>query len=171
MIYEPAEDSYLIEKYVRKYAQGRVLDMGTGSGILALAALEKTNDVLASDINKEAVEYCKKKEINAIVSDLFKKISGKFDLIIFNPPYLPKDKKEDKESRVATTGGRRGNEILNRFLKSAGEYLTEDGKILIVVSSLTPDIEKLIKKYGFNFRLLEKEKIFFEELKVYLINR
>ena len=66
MIYEPAEDSFLLQKYVKKYAKGKVLDMGTGSGIQAEAA----KDVLAVDVNPECVEYVKKKGIRAIVSNL-----------------------------------------------------------------------------------------------------
>lgn len=116
------------------------------------------------------LDTAEKKGINTIVSNLFENIKGKFDLIIFNPPYLPRDKKEDKKSALSTTGGKKGNEILNRFLKNADDYLKKYGKILIVVSSLTPNVEKLITKYGFSFRILEKKNFFFEELKVYLIN-
>lgn len=169
MIYEPREDSYLLQKYVRKYAKGKVLDIGTGSGIQALTALEKTKDVLAVDIDKETVEYVKKLNVNAIVSDLFSNVKGRFDLIIFNLPYLPEDKREDTETRRQVSGGKKGSEILERFLKDAGNYLENDGKILIVVSSLTPDVEKLIKKYNFEFKILEKKKMFFEELTVYVI--
>ena len=61
MIYEPAEDSFLIQKYVKQYAHGRVLDMGTGSGILAMTALDKTKDVLAVDIYEPAIDELKKK--------------------------------------------------------------------------------------------------------------
>jgi len=173
MIYEPREDSYLLAKYVEKFARGRVLDMGTGSGILAEVALNKTKEVLAVDINKEAVEYVKKKGIKVKVSDLFSNINGKFDLIIFNPPYLPDEKLEDKESKLTTTGGKYGYEILERFFNQAKNYLNKNGKILIVFSSLTNKnkIDKIIKRNNFKFRLIEREKIFFETLYCYLIFR
>ena len=108
MIYKPREDSFLLQKHVRKYAQGKVLDMGAGSGIQAITALEKTKDVLAVDINPKAVEELKKKNINAKVSDLFSNVKGKFDLIVFNPPYLPADEREPEDSALATTGGKKG---------------------------------------------------------------
>lgn len=169
MIYEPEEDSYLIEKYVRKYAKGKVLDIGTGSGILALTAMDKTDNVLAVDIDEECVEFAKKRGVNAIVSDLFENVKGKFDLIIFNPPYLPEDETEDNESKRITTGGNEGYEIVERFLKDAKKFLNKDGKVLIVVSSLTGDVESLFRKYKFKFKLLEEENHFFEKLRVYLL--
>ena len=112
MIYDPAEDSFLLAKHVKKYAKGKVLDLGTGSGFLAEVALENTKDVLAADIQEEVVNYVKKKGINAVKSDLFSNIKGKFNLIIFNPPYLPFEDLEDEESRLITTGGESGNEVL-----------------------------------------------------------
>lgn len=169
MIYEPKEDSYLLRKYVRKYAEGKVLDIGSGSGILAEAALTKTKEVLAVDIDEESVSFCRKKGINAIKSDLFENVNGKFDLIIFNLPYLPEEEGEDEETSRQVMGGKKGNEILERFLKDAKDYLDDKGKILIVVSSLTPDVERLIMQYGFRFKVLERKKFFFEELRVYLI--
>ena len=169
MIYEPREDSFLLKKYVERYARGKVLDIGTGSGILAEAALKKTKNVLALDIDEDCVNFCRNKGINAIKSDLFENVNGKFDLIIFNLPYLPEDKKEDAEIRRQVCGGKRGNEILERFLREVKDYLEEKGKILIVVSSLTPEVEELISEYGFRYKILEKKKLFFEELKVYLL--
>ena len=171
MIYEPQEDSFLLSKYVEKYASGKVLDLGSGSGIQAEAALMKTKEVLAVDINKEAVGLLKKKNINAKYSDLFSNVKGKFDLIIFNPPYLPEERLEDLETKLVTTGGRYGYEILERFFKDAKKFLNKNGKILIVFSSLTKKkkIDSLIKKYGFKFKLLEEKKIFFESLYVYLV--
>lgn len=170
MIYEPREDSFLLQKYVKKYAKGKVLDMGTGSGILAITVLEKTKDVLAVDINSKVIKLLKKKGINAKVSNLFSKVKGKFDLIIFNPPYLPEDKREPKDSASATTGGKKGYEIIERFLKQAKKFLKKDGKILIVFSSLTGDVEEMIKKYDYKFKKLEEKKLFFEKLYVYLLN-
>ena len=65
MIYEPVEDSFLLNKYVDKLAFGRVLDVGTGSSIQAISAAKKKNvkSVLAVDINEEAVAQLKKKNI------------------------------------------------------------------------------------------------------------
>lgn len=170
MIYEPREDSFLLQKYVKKYAKGKVLDLGAGSGIQAITALEKTKNVLAADIDPEAVKLLKKKGINAKVSNLFSNVKGKFDLIIFNPPYLPEDKREPKDSALATTGGKKGYEIIGRFLKQAKKFLKKEGKILMVFSSLTGDVEEMIKKYDYNFKKLEEKKLFFEKLYTYLLN-
>jgi len=169
MIYEPQEDSFLLAKYVKKYAQGKVLDMGSGSGIQAETALEKTKDVLAVDINPEVIERLKQKGINVQFSDLFSSIKEKFDLIIFNPPYLPDDEREDEESKKITTGGKEGFEIIDRFLKDAKKYLNKKGKILIVFSSLSGDILGLFKKYNYQYRLLKEKNIFFEKLFIYLV--
>ncbi|MDD5651131.1 MAG: methyltransferase [Candidatus Nanoarchaeia archaeon] len=169
MIYEPSDDSFLLRKYVLEYSKGKVLDMGCGSGILAEAALTKTKDVLATDINKNAVNLCIKKGINAIESDLFQKVKGKYDLIIFNPPYLPEDKKEPKDSALITSGGKKGYELLDKFLLESKKHLKKSGNILFVCSSLTGDVEKIIKKHKYKFKKLETQKLFFEHLYVYKV--
>ena len=169
MIYEPREDSFLLQKFVKQFAKGKVLDLGTGSGIQALTALESTPDVLAADINPEAVSHAQKQGIQAVKSDLFSNIEETFDIIIFNPPYLPDVDVEDPESRLITTGGPKGHELLERFLKEAKQHLKKDGKILIVVSSLTGDIPKLVKEQEYTCEKLGEEKVPFETLIVYLI--
>lgn len=173
MIYTPREDSLLLEKYVEKYARGKkVIDIGTGSGIQAETAIKNgAKEVIASDIDKEAVENCRKKGIDALESDLFEKIKGKFDLIIFNPPYLPEDLREDEESKTVTTGGKKGDEILLRFIEQSAEHINNDGKILIIVSSITPTkrIVRLMKKLKMKRRVLETEKMFMEYLEVWEI--
>ena len=173
MIYEPREDSFLLAKYIEKFAFGKILDIGTGSGVQAEVALKNTNNVLAVDINKECVNYAKRKNINAEVSDLFSNINEKFDLVIFNPPYLPDEELEDNESKLITTGGTYGYEILERFFSQVNKYLNKNGKILIVFSSLTNKnkINIIIKKNNFKFELLEKQKIFFEILYCYLVEK
>lgn len=168
MIYEPAEDSFLLNKHVRKLAHGKVLDMGTGSGFQAITILENPdNEVLAVDINPECVEYVKKKGVDAIQSDLFQNITGKFDFIIFNPPYLPEDENEPEDSRLSTTGGKEGSEILKRFLDEAKKFLNHKGEILLVISSLTGSPKVLFKDY--HYTLLESESHFMEILSVYLL--
>ncbi|MBI2671921.1 DUF2431 domain-containing protein [Candidatus Woesearchaeota archaeon] len=170
MVYEPSDDSFLIQEFVRKYAKGKVLDIGTGSGILAKTALEKTKDVLAVDIDEESVEHCKKLGINTVKSDLFENVKGKFDLIIFNPPYLPDDKNKLKDDHFYI-GGKKGNEILERFFSKAKEYLNKNGKILIVFSSLTPNVEEIMEKDKFKFKKLKEKAFFYEKLYVYLVEK
>ncbi len=166
MIYQPEEDSFLLVKYVRRLAKGKVLDIGTGSGILAETALEKTNDVLATDINIEAIDYCKNKGINVVFSDLFSNVQEKYDLIIFNPPYLPKD---NYGPDLETAGGKNGYELIEKFLSKANLYLKENGKILMVFSSLTGNVNKILRKYRYKFKCLEEKNLFFETLYVYLV--
>lgn len=174
-IYEPAEDSFLLQKSVKEYAFGRVLDIGTGSGIQALTAIQspKVREVVAVDINAEAIAKLKEKvraeklrKLNPLVSDLFSEVEGKFDLIIFNPPYLPQDRGIEDP---ALYGGKKGWEIISRFLKEASGYLMPTGKILLLFSSLTDKdkVEWLISENLFVFSEWGKEKISFETLYVY----
>lgn len=165
MIYEPREDSDLLKKWVKKLVKGKVLDMGTGSGIQAITSLENTKDVLAVDVNLECVGYVQKKGITTRQSNLFSNVPESFDWIIFNPPYLPEDIEEPEDSKLATTGGEEGNELLLEFLKQAKDHLNTNGKILLLISSLTGEAEELFQ--GYKYTLLEEEKLFFEELYVY----
>ncbi|MEK6940558.1 MAG: HemK2/MTQ2 family protein methyltransferase [Nanoarchaeota archaeon] len=162
MIYEPEEDSFLFLSFL-EYANGRILDMGCGSGFLSVKCKEFGADVLSVDINEEAVNHCKQLGLNAVHSDLFDNVNGKFDLILFNPPYLPNDPAEDEESKVVTTGGQSGSEVITRFLRDANRFLKDGGKILIVVSSLTKDIDFS----GYHATLLKRKACFFEELRLY----
>ena len=161
-VYEPAEDSYLIGEIVGRYCRGKkVLDIGTGSGYLSEIALKNNaKEVTATDINPNAVKLAKSKNISAAQSDLFENIHGKFDLIIFNPPYLPEDKYDKGRD---TSAGKYGSEIINEFLKQAKNHLTENGKILLLTSSFTKEI-----KWGnYQKKLIERKKLFFEELYVW----
>mgnify|MGYP001575006376 CR=1 FL=1 len=85
------------------------------------------------DIDEESLEFCRKKGITVLKSNLFEKIDKKekSDLIVFNPPYLPEDKREDTQSARATSGGKKGNEIILKFLKKVEKHLEKEGKILL----------------------------------------
>ena len=103
-IYEPAEDTFLIQKHIKDYAKGNVLDIGTGYGVLAVEAAQcsAVKRVFAVDIQKEVIDYCKKKynnkkykNITFIQSNLFSTFTHKsmtnavskmdlYDTIIFN---------------------------------------------------------------------------------------
>jgi len=175
-IYKPSEDSFLLQKYVKKFSKGLVLDMGTGSGIQAKTATEKANFVIAVDTNKKSLKFCKKNitsdKILFLKSDLFSFFENnqckKFDTIIFNPPYLPED---ENAKDIALDGGKRGYEIIGRFLSKAKDFLAENGLILMVFSSFTgkESVNELIHKNGFEFEELESIHISFENIYCYKI--
>ena len=173
MIYEPADDSFLLAKIVKKHVRGKkFLDMGSGSGIQSENALQSgALSVLATDIDAETVSSLKKKGIPAVKSDLFSNVDGLFDVIAFNPPYLPWDAQEDQESRRVTTGGKQGDEVIVRFLAQASKHLTKKGAVLLLVSSLTPKkrIFSLLKKQKMKYIVVDEEKLFFERLEVWKI--
>ena len=175
MIYEPSEDSFLIAEYVKRHCKNKnVLDVGTGSGILAETAIKNgAKEVLAVDINADAVDYCRKKGLKVIKSDLFENVAGKFDLIVFNPPYLPADEREDSESALTTTGGEEGDEILIRFFSCVKSYLSKNGIVLVLISSLTPRkrILEKIRKNGLKKVKIGEKKLFMERLEVWKVKK
>ncbi|MBI4440759.1 methyltransferase [Candidatus Woesearchaeota archaeon] len=176
-IYEPREDTYLLGRAVSRYAHGRVLDMGTGSGYLAHLAARKAKRVVAVDINPEAIAYCRKqhhdRNITFIESNLFSACVGPFDTIIFNPPYLPYDKREPLQSRLITTGGKHGYELLVRFIQQSSRYLSSRGVILIVFSSLTnkEKIDEVIMQSLLEKEMVMMQRIPHEQLYVYRITK
>lgn len=174
-MYQPAEDSLLLVSVVEKSVRGKsFLDIGAGSGIQSeFARKGGSASVLAVDIDAECVRLLKKKEISVVQSDLFSHVSGVFDVIAFNPPYLPLDVREDAESQRATTGGKRGDEIIVHFLRQAPKHLAEKGVILLVVSSLTPKkrILALLKKQKMKQKIVASQKLFFEKLEVWEITK
>jgi release factor glutamine methyltransferase len=173
-IYEAREDSYLLSQILKKEISIlfkkkpnlKFLEIGCGSGIQIECILElgiKKENILCCDINLEAVKFCKRLGVNCIKSDLFENIKEKFDIIAFNPPYLPFEQAEPKSSRSATTGGKSGSEIINRFLKNAKYHLNKNGEIILLTSSLT----KNINWNNYKKSVLGKKKLFFEELYVF----
>ncbi len=181
MIYEPAEDSFFLKKHIKDYAKDKrlVLDIGTGSGILAVEASGYADKVIAVDINPDAIQYCcdnvKNSNIEFRQSDLFSAIKGNeiFDMIIFNPPYLPLDEEEPEDSRLATTGGKKGYEVIERFLSEAGNHLSEEGIILLLFSSLTGvnNINRLILNNNLIYKEIDRQHIFFEDIIIYSIRK
>ena len=148
-------------------------------------------EVVAVDINPESITALKNllnkflvpqkssisaelknkiKKIKPKLSDLFSNIKTKFDLIIFNPPYLPQDKGIEDP---ALYGGKKGYEISEKFFNQVSQYLTPKGKILFLFSSLTnkTKIDEFINNNLLHSKQLEKQHLHFEDLYVYLIKK
>lgn len=167
--YTSAEDSFLLAKHVMRLVYGDVLDMGTGSGIQAVVAAEKpeVNHVLAVDIDKKALDEAYRRiksagvleKTDLLLSNLFEEVEGKFDWILFNPPYLPSEGDID---RLSWTGGCTGGEVIHRFLLDAPGYLKKSGGILLIYSSRTALEPSRYDSY--NWTMIDEEDLFFEKL-------
>ncbi len=168
--YEPREDSFLmLEALATLRLHGmRLLDMGTGSGILAAYCAKRGADVTASDIDVEAIKALELAtdrmgiSIKLVACDLFSKIDGSFDIVAFNPPYLPSSTIGDR----TIDGGERGVETINRFLDELTLHLAENGFGLLVASS-SNDLDHLMARHSdLSFRVVRERSLFFERLYV-----
>ena len=144
--------------------------MGTGSGYLASIAARYGGEVIGADVNPKAVAYAREHHplpnVRFVLSDLFSEISGEFDLILFNSPYLPSE-----EGVSDLDGGPEGNEVIIRFLKEAKKHLAKEGVILLLFSSLSKRdvVDASLKKEGYTFSCIATSHAFFETLFVYEI--
>ena len=182
-----------LPKLLNKNPELKFLEVGCGSGInLETAKSLGVKNILGTDININAVKHCKTLGFNCVKSDLYatknSKLNAKannvnnikifksdlfssflktekFDYMLFNPPYLPLDEEEPKDSRTATTGGKKGTELIIKFLKQAKEHLNKNGKILLITSSLSKDIDFIA--FGYNAEVINEKKLFFEKLTVW----
>ncbi len=140
-VYSPAEDTFLLlNAGLRIISPGdRVLEIGTGSGEISAALMDAGARVAATDINPFAASYAHNRGVPVIRCDLFAGICGTFDLILFNPPYLPTspDDRIDDWFEFALDGGEDGRKTIQRFLADVPAFLSKNGKILLLISSLT----------------------------------
>lgn len=175
-VYEPCEDSFLLVDNMIVDEDDEVLDMGTGCGIQGIFASEKASKVVVCDIIPQAIKCARYnvglngiENMRVVYSDLFENIDGKFDLVLFNPPYLPSDPREhDDDLKKAWDGGGDGRYVLDRFIDYLKEFLRPKGRVQIVQSSLT-DLKKTVERFesmDLKPKITAKEKYFFEELYV-----
>jgi release factor glutamine methyltransferase len=154
-VYQPREDSFLMIKAINVKPKEKLLEIGTGAGIIAIHCAKAGADVTAVDVNPHAVNCAKintvlnKVKVKVLESDLFSNVSGKYDKIIFNPPYLPSDKK-DKFYDISYSGGKTGLEVTNKFLRESLKHLKTQGDIYFILSSLAKG--KVILPYNITLK-------------------
>lgn len=175
-VYEPAEDSFLFAENLNVKQGQVVLDLGTGSGILALTAAQKAETV-AVDLNPYAVRCAKEnaklnhaQNVAFLQGDLFKALADgvKFDLVLFNAPYLPSEEGEE-ETWIGRSwaGGAKGRVVVDRFIAQVPAYLKPDGRVLLMQSTLTGVDETLsaFKTAGLKATVIATQQLpFFETL-------
>ncbi|MFZ2497639.1 HemK2/MTQ2 family protein methyltransferase [Methanosarcina sp.] len=179
LVYEPAEDSFLLAEAAFKEVKPgmHILEVGTGSGFVSAVLLANLKDIslVATEINPHAARCAKANGVEVIRTDLFRGINPVnpeilFDLILFNPPYLPTSREERVPGwlNYAFDGGISGRETLDRFLDEVRNYLRPGGKILVLISSITGlgDVKDKMEKLGFAVDIVERKKVSFEELLV-----
>ena len=149
---ETEELIYKVLEYIKKSKKDsfRILDLCTGSGIIAITLkkeiVEKYTEIVASDISEKALSIAienannNNANITFIKSDLFDNISGKFDLIISNPPYISyKDKITIKDNvlnydpHLALFAEEGGMYFYRKIVENAKHYLKEDGVIFFEI--------------------------------------
>ena len=179
--YAPAEDSWLLAQTIEKNAKvvhgAKCMDMGCGNGIQTAALLASgARHVTCVDVNPDALRATKqvvdhyfggqKKNIRHVSSFLFDHVerAEKFDVVVFNPPYVPSEKIKWAE----VDGGKKGREIIDAFLEQLPAHLEKNGVCLLLQSSLNSihlTRKKCVEK-KMVCRIIARQKIAFEELLV-----
>ncbi len=175
-VYVPAEDSYLLADNLEINDGQSVLEIGTGSGIVAMYASRLTDSITVTDINSDACLLAERnfkdngiENIEILFGNLFEPVENrKFDVILFNTPYLPTEEDEviDDTINYAFDGGLNGRKVIDVFLDEVGNHLNDGGIVQMIQSSLSGNDETLERfdKLGFIAEIKEKEHFFFEDI-------
>ena len=163
----PRQDTEtLVEEAMRYLHDGmRILDLCTGSGCILLSLLHYSNDCEGTgvDISKEALQVA---ALNAellgikadfLKSDLYEKVTGKFDLLVSNPPYIERkviptlmEEVREYDPYIALDGGEDGLDFYRRIIGGAQDYLKRGGQILMEIGSGQAQVvSELLREAGF----------------------
>ena len=177
-VYQPEADTFLLIKAARAEVQAgdRVLEIGTGSGAVAAALLDTPGIRIAvTDINPHAAGCARHAGLDVVQTDLMSAIRGTFDLILFNPPYLPTlpEERIDDWLEHALDGGESGRVVIERFAAEVGRLLAPGGRILLLISSLTgpEEVGRVFHRHGFILETAGQESVEDETLFVLRIVR
>ena len=150
----------------------RVLDVGTGSGLLAIFAARYAEQVIATDINPEAVRCAQvnvlahhlEQKIETRVGDLFEPVRGeRFEVILFNPPYFR------GRPRDLADAAWRSPDVFDRFLRELPAHLTPNGRALICLSTDGDIATALWSTHHLSVQAIRERDLINERLSVYEI--
>lgn len=161
------ETELLVEAALERAPRdGRVIDIGSGSGCVAITLERERPDlrVFSVDRSVEALAVasanCRRLEsrVAFAASDLLSAVNGPFDVIVSNPPYVPRGEYEVlstevriHEPRIALTPGPSGLEIIERIYDEASSRLAPDGYVILEVGyGQEAAIRALIERKGFD---------------------
>ena len=177
-VYEPSEDSFLLAKSIKEGHWKKALDLGTGTGIQGInAALLGAKNVLCTDASRKALRNAEENVKSACLKAVFEFRKGnlfsgigkeeKFGLIIFNPPYVESEKAKWRD----LDGGKKGREVIDRFLEQFPKHLEKEGECFFLQSSLNgiKETENALRKAGLQFKIKARKRLFFEELLVFRV--
>jgi len=170
-VYQPEADTYLLYEAVQAEIRqdDRVIEIGTGSGYIG-SHLSGYGSLVVTDINPHACLAAREAGLEVIRCDLLDGIRGLFDLVIFNPPYLPTNAEEkiDDWFEYALDGGPDGRLVITRFVEDVRRIMVPGGRVLLLVSSLTgvQAVLDLIQKHSFKGEIVAKRQVFDEWLYV-----
>lgn len=162
----PRQETEVLVEEALRYAEGKkVLDICTGSGciILSIAKNATLKKAVAVDISSEALKVANRNmqqlgcQVEFICSDLLEKVTGKYDVIVSNPPYITSAEIKTLEPEVrlhepmlALDGTEDGLEFYRRITKEAGSYLEEGGHLLYEIGYDQGEaVATLMKQAGF----------------------
>jgi release factor glutamine methyltransferase len=175
-VYPPDADTFLLlDAAMAEVKPGdRVLEVGTGSGLIA-RELAKVTRVVSTDIDPHAAMCARRVGVDIVRCNLFNGVRGPFNLILFNPPYLPTAPHEriDDWLEYALDGGKTGRATIEQFAMDVARVLAPGGRILLLVSSLTglDTVKDLFTSAGFFVEVVRQEKVEDEVLYVLRIHR
>ena len=154
-----------------------LLELGAGSGLISIAAAKKGAIVTASDINQQALQALQQNaennhvEIRIIYSDLFEALAGNvFDYIIINPPFYPKDARNDLE-RAWYAGF--DFQYFQRLFAGIHPFLQENTEAWMILSedTSTMHIEDMAHIAGLQMEVIEKKRILWEWNYIYKLTK
>lgn len=187
-VYDPAEDTFLLLESINVNKDDSVLEIGTGCGIIALEFARIGAKVICSDINSFATALAKrnyqrnksliKGHLEVRSGDLFQVVKNneKFDVIIFNLPYLPTKKSDYTGGSgwfdIATNGGVDGLALTKKFIEELKTYLKKQGRAYFVFSSLSDrkKLENILMEKNYGYKIVKSQKFLDEIIDVYQIN-